>query len=762
MKFTLYKSNVVQKKSNCIYKEEVLVDSLDKMLSVIKFDHVCAKYKLNYRAMANFESSDVVIMDCDNDHSEEPSEWIDTEKFNSIFKDVNYVLVYSRNHLKQKGDKTPRPRFHVYFTIEPITSADGYASIKKRIYNQYPFFDGNALDSARFVFATSQKEIIWHEGSVHITNKLTLSQDEENFFMGGGKLEIKEGSRNSKMSQYAAKVLKKYGNTEEAKKAFHELAEKCTPPLDDSELSTIWNSALKFYNSKVVTNEGYVSPEVFNEGEYKYKPLDDTDVGQARVFTSCCKDIVRYSPATDYIVYNNCFWEESKVKAQGLVHTMTDKQLAEAQNAITVWRDKLKKTGLMAVVESGSKDAMASLPEESKEAVIKYFEALSYEKYALKMRSSKNISATLTESKPMVEINHMDLDKDEFLLNTPTATYDLRLGIDGAKNHNPSDFITKCTKVPPNNEGMDLWVDALNKIFNSDSELIEYVQKICGLACIGKVYVEALIIAYGEGGNGKSTFWNSIARVLGTYYGKISADILTVNCKRNVKPEMAEIKGKRILIAAESKEGARLDDAIVKELCSTDDIGAEKKYKDPFKFKPCHTLVLYTNHLPRVSAQDDGIWRRLIVIPFTNKLTGNGDIKNYSDFLVDNAGGAILTWLIEGAKKVITDNYKIVTPKCVQASIDEYKEQNDWFHHFIEDVCELDEGFKAPSALLYSTYRTYCQENGEYARSTADFYNTLQKNGYSRIVEKRVKYIKGLRIRSVRTDFDDAFSTKNS
>lgn len=480
----------------------------------------------------------------------------------------------------------------------------------------------------------------------------------------------------------------------------------------------------------------------------------------------CCVDcpfyhkrqVVRYSPATDYIVYNQCFWEESKIKAQGLVHTLTDKQLAEAQNAVITLKDKLTKSGVMAIFEAGKKEAISCLSPNVKEDIRKYTIALEYEKYALKMRESKKIKATLTESKPMVEINHMDLDKDEFLLNTPNATYDLRLGIEGAKSHNSSDFITKCTKVSPNEEGMDLWVDALNKIFNSDSELIEYVQKICGLACIGKVYVEALIIAYGEGGNGKSTFWNSIARVLGSYYGKISADILTVNCKRNVKPEMAEIKGKRILIAAESKEGARLDDAIVKELCSTDDIGAEKKYKDPFKFKPCHTLVLYTNHLPRVSAQDDGIWRRLIVIPFTNKLTGNGDIKNYSDFLVDNAGGAILTWLIEGAKKVIADEYKIVTPICVQESIDDYKEQNDWFHHFIEDNCEVDNSYTVSSMELYSRYRQYCMENGEYARSTADFYNALQKNGFGKVVVKRVRCIKGLRLRSSNNDFNDNFN----
>ena len=108
--------------------------------------------------------------------------------------------------------------------------------------------------------------------------------------------------------------------------------------------------------------------------------------------------------------------------------------------------------------------------------------------------------------------------------------------------------------------------------------------------------MEALIISYGEGSNGKSTFWNSIAKVLGNYSGTISADALTVGCRRNVKPEIAELKGKRLVIAAELEEGMRLNTSVIKQLCSTDLVSGEKKYKDPFKFTPTHTLVLYTNH----------------------------------------------------------------------------------------------------------------------------------------------------------------------
>lgn len=141
--------------------------------------------------------------------------------------------------------------------------------------------------------------------------------------------------------------------------------------------------------------------------------------------------------------------------------------------------------------------------------------------------------------------------------------------------------MTKQTAVGPSDEGVQIWADALDVFFQGDPELIGYVQRIVGLAAIGQVFVEALVIAYGDGRNGKSTFWNTIARVLGTYSGTISADALTVGVRRNVKPEHAEARGKRLLIAAETEEGMRLSTSNVKQLASTDQISAEKKFKDP-------------------------------------------------------------------------------------------------------------------------------------------------------------------------------------
>lgn len=101
-------------------------------------------------------------------------------------------------------------------------------------------------------------------------------------------------------------------------------------------------------------------------------------------------------------------------------------------------------------------------------------------------------------------------------------------------------------------------------------------------------------------------------------------------------------KGKRLIVSSESELGARLNDGMVKQLCSTDRIKGEKKFKDEFDFVPSPTLILYTNHLPKTSAEDDSLWRRVVIIPFNNKFTGKNDTKNFSDVLFEQCMEYIL------------------------------------------------------------------------------------------------------------------------
>ena len=742
--FTIYTADCKGNSGNCLYPNKIVIKDKEDFIKATKMDHVTAKYKGNYRSKDNFEFSDCIPLDCDNDHSDNPKEWVTPFDIALEIPGVAFAVSYSRHHNLPKGDRTARPRFHVFFPIPAVTDEKEYAELKKRIATAFPYYDTNALDSARFLYGNDSDDVEVYEGDKTIIDFL----EQDDFADFDASLEqVPEGQRNSTMSHIAGKIIKRYGNTEEAYHIFLKKAELCNPPLPESELKVIWRSASKFGN-KVSKQDGYIPPEQYNS-DCRLKPEDFSDVGQATVLAQEYKDILRYSPATDYIVYNGSFWEESKPKSQGVSQDLTERQLDEAETEMKKAMDELVKNGAMGIIASvGPKKAVQMFNKQQAHTYEMYEAAVAYKNYAVKRRDSKNIAATLKEARPMLEVEQRNLDSDEFMLNTPKLTYDLRQGLKFPMEHRPEHFITKQTSLDPSSDGMDIWESALDTFFLKDKDLIDYVQRMVGLSAIGKVYVEALIIAYGEGRNGKSTFWNVIARVLGTYSGNISADMLTVGCRRNVKPELAEAKGKRMLIAAELEEGMRLNTANVKQLCSTDEIYAEKKYKDPFSYIPTHTLVLYTNHLPRVGAIDKGTWRRLIVIPFDAKIEGSADIKNYADYLYENAGGAILSWLIEGARKVIADNYKIDPPKKVRDAIKHYKESNDWLGNFLDECCELDSSYIAKSGEVYNEYRIFCTRTGEYIRSTTDFYTALDLSGFERNRNMKGVFIKGLRIKS--------------
>ena len=750
--FTIYSADTAGIPSNCLYPHIHHVTDDGSLKAAVLTDYVCAEYKNSYRSNSNFIGSDCLPVDCDNDHSENPEDWVTPEDVANAFPGVSFAVHYSRSNNKAKKGKAARPKFHVLFPIDYVSDPAIYSEMKKQVNSLFPYFDTQALDAARFFFGTADTDVEIYPGFMNLTDLLKVYSYDDVFDKDMpqaqfGDTTIPEGSRNATLSRFAGRVLKKYGDTDKARQSFIDEAAKCVPPLDDAELSTIWRSAKKFY-SKVKTQPDYVLPEQYN-ADFGLCPEDFSDIGQAKVLAREYNGELVYTDSTDYMRFVGTHWAESKQLAVGVCEDFLDKQLDEAKTALEKAQQALMKSGIdKEVVLSGGKALERAIDEKSEKAFAEYMTALVYKSFVMKRRDMKYITSALQAAKPMLLRDIKDFDSQEFLLNTPAATYDLRTGT--SSEHSADDLITKVTAVSPTDENVDIWLDTVNSFFCGDAELIEYVQQIVGLAAIGKVYMEALIISYGEGRNGKSTFWNTIARVLGSYSGSISADALTVGCKRNVKPEMAELKGKRLVIAAELEEGMRLNTSVVKQLCSTDEVSAEKKYRDPFRYTPTHTLVLYTNHLPRVGANDEGTWRRLIVIPFNAKIEGNSDIKNYADYLAEKAGGAVLSWIIDGAKKVIECNFKLKIPQCVSEAISHYRENNDWLSMFIDDCCEVDPSYTQKSGEFYQEYRAYCARNGEYTRSTTDFYTGLDSAGFNRHKLKTGVVIHGIRLK---TDF---------
>lgn len=755
MRFTIYTADCTGNERNAIYPNKAVITSSRELGTAAAFDHVCAAYKDNYRSRDNFLASDVAVMDCDNDHTENPKEWVTGEKLLTMLPNVAVAIVPSRNSGKAKEGRKARPRFHAYFPITEVQDEKAYTALKQGIREEFPFFDAQALDAARFLYGTEvvPEAILWQEGKQTITDflaglgPLEPDQTEPPFYTGSS---IPEGNRNNTMSHFAGRVLKRYGDTDKAYEAYLQRAENCEPQLPEKELDTIWKSALKFFRNKIQQSEGYVPPDEYNKavGHPSLQPDDFSDIGEAKVLARTCMGRLRYTSATKYIAYVGNHWDEDEHKPLGVIEDFMDDQLADAEEKIRQAEDDLTAIGISREdVKSRSKTLANQIPGEKVHLLTALLSADAYKKFVMKNRNYKNILNVQNAATPMLALDVSELDYDPELLNTPEATYDLSKGMQGKRPHDPDDMITKVTACSPGTQGGNMWQESLDLFFCKDQELIRYVQQIVGMAAVGRVYAEQMIIAYGGGANGKSTFWNTIARVLGLYSGKISAETMTMNCRRNVKPEIAELKGKRLIIASELEEGQRLNTGMVKQICSVDPIEAEKKFKTPFHFVPSHTLVLYTNHLPKVAANDDGTWRRLIIIPFNARITRKNDIKNYSDYLFEQAGPAILKWVIEGAEAAIRKKFKIEEPEAVWKAVEKYREDNDWLGQFLDAHCDVDPSFTEKSGDLYQQYRIVCMQTGEYTRSTSDFYGNLEKAGFTRRKTNKGHFVFGLKLK---------------
>lgn len=471
-------------------------------------------------------------------------------------------------------------------------------------------------------------------------------------------------------------------------------------------------------------------------------PEEFSDVEQAEIFCSEYGDQVRYSKATGFLKYSGSVWEESELKVQRLAQQLTDRQLDEVREMLRRARATSDE-----IAERGNERASLDEFLESAGASQEEKRAKFYRRKIVNRRTSQRIAATLNEAAPLLEVKPDQLDRDRFLLNTPGGAVDLRTG--EIRQHNPLDYCTKITTIAPGEAGSEIFEHFLDQITCNDNDLKRYLQEVVGGFLIGKVKREEAYFATGDGGNGKSTFFNLFFKILGNYAGMISSDVLITKNQKNKAPEIAELRGKRLIIAAEIDQGQVLDAGILKRLASKDPVRGEKKYKDPFDFDPSHSLVLYTNHLPEIGARDSGTWDRVRVIPFNARFRDTrNEIKDYESVLYKQCGGAALSWAIKGAMKVIENGYRIELPECVRNAIKDYKDENDWLASFLEARCYVNPRAKTTSSELYRGYRVYCDQIGDFPKNSSNFKKALEGIGIEHKKTSAGMVFRGVRLKT--------------
>ncbi len=347
--------------------------------------------------------------------------------------------------------------------------------------------------------------------------------------------------------------------------------------------------------------------------------------------------------------------------------------------------------------------------------------------FAAKTAGAKGISNMLELVRSELPILPGDLDQNAWLLACPNGTVDLRTG--ELRKHRREDFITKLCPTEYNPEAPSFaWDRFLEDVFG-DSTLIEFVQKLSGYAATGDVREQILPIFWGSGSNGKSTFLEAVKVTLGPDYCIAAAkDLLLAKRGESHPTELADLHGKRLVIAMETENNRTLAESLVKQLTGGDTIKARRMREDFWEFQPTHKLILCSNYRPRVRGQDHAIWRRLKLVPFTNRFDGAERDKSMPDKLRAEQKG-ILAWIVRGGL-----NWQIqglAEPEAVKLATIEYRTSEDVVAQFVADQCVQTGEVRAKA--FREALHNWCEHEGyRTTPSQTSIGEWIAQNGYNK------------------------------
>lgn len=351
-----------------------------------------------------------------------------------------------------------------------------------------------------------------------------------------------------------------------------------------------------------------------------------------------------------------------------------------------------------------------------------------YLAWAKKSESRERISAMieLAKSDPRVASREADFDKDPWLLNLRNGVLDLRTG--ELYPHDPELLMTKLAPVDyDKNARCPIWEAAMQTWTGGDPQLTSYLQRAFGYMMTGETREQCIFIAFGTGANGKSVSINTVMRVLGDYAIQTPVETIMVKNGTGIPNDIARLKGKRMVAATEGESGQKLAESLVKQMSGGDLLVGRFLYGEFFQFKPQLKLVLVTNHKPVIHGQDDGIWRRIQLIPFEVTIPEGQRDKELVQKLETELPG-ILNWMIRGCQEWLQKGLE--SPQSMQRAKAVYKSEMDPIGNFIEEECSVKNGCKITGDKLFAAYQYWADESGEKGITRRLFYRKLREKGF--------------------------------
>ena len=370
-----------------------------------------------------------------------------------------------------------------------------------------------------------------------------------------------------------------------------------------------------------------------------------------------------------------------------------------------------------------------------------------FEKHLIKSESFRRIQALegLLKMSEEIKVEDFELDTDIYLFNIEGLTLNLKTG--KAKEPNAKNLITKKSRFIYDKEAeCPTWNMFLLQIFNQDLGLIRFIQKAMGYALSGDVSEQCLFILWGTGANGKSTFLNVLQYLFGDY---ACSTMIETFMKKNSEQsnDLARLKGARLVTTSEIEQGKQMSESLIKTVTGEDDLTARFLYGEYFSFKPTFKIFMATNHKPKIRGADNGIWRRIKMIPFTVTIPPEQRDKKLTEKLIAENSG-ILNWLIQGYAMWRKEGLKD-EPEAVREANDEYRMDMDSVGTFVNECLNVDASLKwrLPNKLLYETYVKWCGRNNERCMSQKWLALRMQEKGFKRCVSNSIRFWVGLGVK---------------
>lgn len=392
-----------------------------------------------------------------------------------------------------------------------------------------------------------------------------------------------------------------------------------------------------------------------------------------------------------------------------------------------------------------AEDVKAAVRSRAREAVNESDEDKSKRllKYAMKTATAKHVDDVirLLKTDKRLQALSRDFDRDPYLLTCLNETVNLKIGTGAA--HKRDDRITKCTLVEydPHAE-CPLWLRFLARIL-PDPDVRTFVHRVCGYALTGDVSEQCFFFLHGQGQNGKSVFLDSLLGVFGQYGKPGAPNLLIAKTGDRVPTDVAELAGCRLVTTVEIDEGRHLAEALVKQMTGGDKMKARFMRQDFFEFPPTHKIFMAANHRPVIRGTDMAIWRRVMLIPFTETITEKEKDPHLTRKLSEERVG-ILNWCVQGCLEWM--NGGLQPPTNVRAAVSEYRAEQDVRGRFVDDWCIKDPSATVNATRLYKAFLCWGEKNGEKAETQTAFGRWLTDSGYSIEKTRQSKDRTGLKL----------------